>query len=147
MFKKWKQEWFDRKESELCQEFEKELNELKENLSNALDDQEAKLTSVTNSFETRHRDLIFSQNEIDELARRCELKKIELERLNAELLVQIRLLEAKASPEGIWAQAFTAGFNKSWDMMALQQEGFEKLKKLIRDEAINDTLGKRNGHH
>jgi hypothetical protein len=147
IFKKWKQEWFDREESKLCAEFEKELNELKDNLANALEDQEAKLISATNTFEMKQRDLIFSQREVDELNRRCELKKLELERLNSELLQQIRLMEAKGSPEGIWAQAFTAGFNKGFDMAYLQHEGFDRVKKLIRDEAINETLGKRNGHH
>ena len=147
MFKKWKEEWLDRNELKLAKEYESALNELKATLKATVDDEEAKLISLKNSFDIKKQSLIFSQNEVEEMTSRCDHKNRELARLNEELLTQIRIAEAKLSPEGVWAQAFTAGFNKAWDMMYLQNEGFDRVKKLVREEAINSTLGQRNGNN
>lgn len=67
-------------------------------------------------------------------------------RINEELRQQIHLLEAKASPSNVWAEAFTSGFNKAWDMMApLMEEGSAKVRQSIYDKGVNDTLKRLEG--
>jgi len=86
--------------------------------------------------------------ELDALKKRAEDKRIELESVNKELLDQIRLIEAKSSPSGVWAQAFSMGFSKAWDMMMpIINKGIEKREESISERAIEGVLrGMNNGH-
>lgn len=74
----------------------------------------------------------------DEVERQLELKT-KYEKASNELKEQLRILEAKASPDGVFIEAFGLGFSKAFDMMAdVIGAGFRKSKELLvnrtRDE-------------
>ena len=148
MFKKWKAEWLDRNEFKLAKEFEKDLNELKSSFTQTRQDWTKKCADLETESQVEYQKLLMSQEEILELSKRLDDRKVELARINEELRQQLRISEAKASPSNVWAEAFTCGFNKAWDMVIpIMSEGNERMKKLIEDKAITDTLRRMNGHN
>lgn len=149
LFDKWKEHWLRQNEDKLKTELEPRLNEIRSQFENTLKAEKERFDSIYADCKKQYEGLIFKQTEIDELSKRLDERKIALSRENEELKTQLRIIEAKASPSSVWTEAFTAGFNKAWDMMFLQQEGMEKVKKLIEDNAINETLSrmKLNGNY
>lgn len=71
----------------------------------------------------------------------CKDRREDLARTSTELREQLRLLEAKASPSHVWAEAFSLGFSKAWDMMLpLMKAGIGKSEQALFDEAVNAAL-------
>ncbi len=85
------------------------------------------------------------QDELEEQEKRVLDRRKELARVNDELKTQIRLIEAKASPDSVWAEAFGHGFSKAWDMMVpVMMSGIEKVKEQIRNQEIEESLPRLN---
>ena len=140
MFDKWKQEWFLKKQAELDQEFRPQFERMVETFERTKKEHEEKFEAVYLESKKKYQELIFQQTEIEELSKRLEERKLALAHENEELKLQLKLAEAKSSPSNVWAEAFTCGFSKAWDMMMLQNEGMEKVKKIIEDKAISKTI-------
>lgn len=85
--------------------------------------------------------LELDQFDVSELEKRVSDKKRDLETKNKELADQLRLIEAKASPDNVWIMAFQSGFSKAWGMMKpMMYEGFEKVKEEITTNAKLETI-------
>jgi len=81
------------------------------------------------------------KRELEDLKIRVEDRKKELIRVNEDLKTQIRLIEAKASPDHVWESSFSQGFSKAWDMMIpLMKKGIEKTHEKIRQEEIENSF-------
>ena len=92
---------------------------------------------LNSKMETLERD----KRSLDDVQTRVDDRQKELERVNAELKTQIRLIEAKASPDSVWQSAFSQGFSKAWDMMMpLMTQGIDKVKEKIRAEEIDASF-------
>ena len=51
-------------------------------------------------------------------------------------------------PANVWAEAFTLGFSKAWDMMApLMTDGVRRMEETIRTQAIEETLARLAPSH
>lgn len=131
--KKTKQRWLEDRIAKLESEFKGQLEHVEAAFTTALKQRE---------FEIKQK-----ENELRDLTQRLDDRKTELESKKNELREQIRLIEAKASPDSIWTSAFSAGFTKAWDMMQpLMTEGVHKMKQTIRDQAISETLSGLETH-
>jgi len=140
VFQNVKKKWIAAREEKLEAEFSDRLA----SLQRKYEEQESFVISEINE---REESLQRKQRDLEDIIRRTNDKKLELEKKNEELMVQIRLIEAKASPDHVWASAFQAGFSKCWDMMwEFQSEQVTKLREKIRNQAINETLGRLNGN-
>ena len=143
MFKKWKEEWLKKNEYKLKGEYEAKLASLEKDYKEVLD----LSNKVYSDSKKKYQELTFQQAELDELSTRLGERKLALAHENEELKQQLKIAEAKSAPSSVWESAFTCGFSKAWEMMKLQQEGFEKVKKIVEDKAINDTLRRLNGNN
>lgn len=148
-----KEEWLNRNEAKLKAEyasnfevmrknFDKEMNERMESYKKAVEIVDQNLKIEKAKLEIR-------ENEVKEIERSIEDKKIELAKKNEDLANQIRLIEAKASPDQVWVSAFGLGFSKAWDMMMpLMNEGNVRSRKIIEDQAIAETVKRMsNGNY
>lgn len=135
-----KKKWIDELEIKLREEFRLQIEAVQENF-------EAKKSKILEDLNRNESELILKQRDVEDLLKRFNDKKLELERKNNELSDQIRLIEAKASPDAVWSSAFQAGFMKCWETMwDFQAEQVIGLKEKIRTQAINETLGRLNGN-
>ena len=138
---KWKSEWLISHESRLCKEFDGQIETIKDTLTSTVAEWNKKKADLIKEIDRESNECSLQQNEYAIL-----LKKLEMSKKNVE--DQIRLLEAKSSPTNVWTEAFTAGFNKAWDMMLpIMYDGVLKSKKVIEDTAIQETLRRINGNH
>lgn len=132
-----KEAWFALKTAELETIYREELKELKEKQEASILTEKTKLLELEKAVKK----LELSQFDVDELTKRVDDKKIELMKGNKDLADQIRVLEAKSSPDQIWSGAFNSGFSKAWDMMIpVIYDGFNKVKQEISDNAKMETL-------
>jgi hypothetical protein len=135
---KWKAQWLIDHEAKLCKEFDGQIELLKDSLTATISEWNKKKDALIKEIERESAEFSLQQNEYSIL-----LKKLEMSKKSVE--DQVRLLEAKSSPTNVWTDAFTAGFNKAWDMMLpIMQEGVLKSKKVIEDTAIQETLKRIN---
>ena len=152
MFRRWKEEWWTKRESELIAEYATKEAAMKEDLADHLEADRVAFAARLEESESRIESIIqknirlkSDEAELNEYQRRVDDKRVELARLNSELLTQIRIAESKNSPSSIWEIAFTAGFSKAWDMMIpLMTDGVQRSKKLIEDTAISETIRRIN---
>lgn len=127
LFKKTKNKWLIRQEERLQNKFYIEL----EDIQKAIDE--------------KRESLVKSDRDVSDLLERSETKKLELEKMNVELREQIKLIEAKARPDSIWANAFSLGFSKAWDMaLPVMMDGFEKVKESIKEKEIDNSIPRLN---
>lgn len=115
-----KQAFFKKYESELRQKLDSQISEI----DRKLNDETQKQLAIID----------VKREELKELSRRVDEKKLELQQKNDLLLDQIKTLEAKASPSNVWANAFSEGFSKAWDMMVpIMADGVKRVEHSIRD--------------
>ena len=62
-----------------------------------------------------------------------EATKLLFESKNNELKQQIKLIEAKASPDSVWIEAFTLGASKNWDTI-------KSVQSVLNEKAIAGLL-------
>jgi DNA repair exonuclease SbcCD ATPase subunit len=141
-FKKVKESEFLASEIEKLEKmFESDFSALGSECEAIIDSRRKEHDSMIMAFEKSKKKLELAQYEIDELQRLTDDKKDSLEKKNKELAQQIRLIEAKASPDQVWISAFQSGFSKAWGMMKpVMYEGFDKVKQEISDNAKMETL-------
>lgn len=140
MFQNAKAKWLADREAKLEAEFQSVLTTLQDHFV-------SKKSQVMEKLKTRESELLRHERDVEDLLKRVSDKKLDLEKKNQELADQIRLIEAKASPDAVWSSAFQAGFMKCWETMwGFQADQVINLKEKIRSQAINDTLSRLNGH-
>ena len=138
----------------LRKEIELEIIEIKENRNKYLDkiesdfnkkvfeikDGEKELSNRKTMLEYEKMRMNAEEDNLKHLEKLVEQKRIDLERVREELKLQIRITEAKSSPEQVWTTAFESGFSKAWAMMVpVITDGLEKQKEMIRNKAIEET--------
>ncbi len=147
LIERWKREWWLKNASELAKEYQSKQIELEKNLSD-----EIRLTIQKLELE---RDVLYSkikseiekgkilEEEVLYREKNLESRKLELIKADNELKKQIATIEAKASPSSVWAEAFTAGANKTWDLIIpVMTENISKLKKKIEEDATAEAIAR-----
>ena len=137
-FKKVKEEeWVAEQLASLEAKFETEFSVLDEECKQILAQKEKEKDVLERSLKK----VELERFEADELYKRMMDKKVEYAKKNKELAEQIRMIEAKASPDNVWLSAFQTGFTRAWDMMKpVMYTGFDKVKQEISDNAKMETL-------
>jgi len=136
VFQNVKDKWFKAQEQKLLDEFAPKLEEIR-----------LSIDKQTSELIKRLEIIRLEQKELESLESRVQDRRTELERVNAELKDQIRIIEAKASPDQVWTSAFQAGFIKCWEnMWDFQADQVIRFKEKIRSQAINETLERLNGN-
>lgn len=98
---------------------------------------DSKYSAIKSELTEKVEELEKDKRDVDDLTTRVEDRRKELARVNEELKVQIRLIEAKSSPDVLWASAFSQGFSKAWDMMIpVMTKGLDKVCDKVRAEEI-----------
>ena len=148
-FSQFKNKWLQRMEAQLKREHAQRIAELLDQQTSARQQLNEELTQQLHTLQDELKKRIVAAEhklviEAETLAlREQQLKdrQLEAQRKAEELTHQIRLLEAKASPDQVWTNAFSLGFSKAWDMMyPLMQQGFGKSYDLILNDACEKTL-------
>ena len=122
--------WIKEQENKLLSKYSSVIDELEKKFDESLKKKEDELRLQTST-----------QYEVEQLNKRLEEKKIDLEKKNEELRQQIRVIEAKASPDKVWESSFSLGFSKAWDMMVpIMMNGMEKVKTQIKNSAHEDAM-------
>ena len=142
MWQKLKAQWLASQEVKLQAEFAPQLQHLQATLQEnetALSTRLARVTQEAQDVEVRSRD-------VRDLEQRLQDRKEELARQNDELRTQIRLIEAKSSPDSVWVEAFSRGYEKAWETMwPFFESNLTRVKEVIRRVAIDETLQNLHG--
>jgi len=125
-----------------CSTLSKELNLIQSNWNDNKNDLLEKIASEKLKIQ-------FSEEEVAYRLKQLEDRKIELIKTDNEVKMQIKLLEAKSSPNTVWLEAFTQGFSKAWDSInPIMMDNVLKSKKFIEENAIMETIKRNsNGNH
>lgn len=143
-----KEAWLASKLLELETEFDADLKAVKNICTEMIEEKEEELRELKKKYEKDimmneklNKKVEMSNFDLEENLKRVNDKKVELAKANKDLAQQIRLLEAKASPDQVWLSAFQMGFSKAWGMMKpVIYDGFDKVKQEISDNAKMETL-------
>ena len=122
--------------SRLKQELIVEENNLKDKYKQSVKNLETQIANTEHKLEMQK----LKELEVEEIYKRVQDRKEELQKANEELKSQIRLIEAKARPDQVWISAFTAGFNKACDSIPVLKDNIEKVKDVIKSDAIDSTI-------
>ena len=126
----WKKEWIEKNRLAL----EQELSERKVDFMKLTEQVEHENNKLKKALEIKNVELNLMIKTVDE--RIAEVRK-----KDSELHQQIKLIEAKASPDRVWCEAFSLGFSKAWDMIEqVQMDGLLRARKVIEDKAINRAI-------
>ena len=144
---KWKHEWWVKHSSDVVREYESKKIELISKL-------EKDMKINVEKFELQ-RDVIYAkvkaeikkgevlEEEVAYRLKNLEERKLELIQSDNDLKSQIKLLEAKAHPSGVWTEAFTLGVSKCWEMvLPVMSENLDKLKSKMKDDAIHEAIAR-----
>jgi len=154
LFDKWKNDWLEKRKGVLEIEFQYQLQEVEEahkrvirQLELTKDVAEKELEIKLQDFQHR-KELSLKRMELEEQEVEYRIKalgerKCELIKADNELREQIKLLQAKASPNEVWTHAFTTGVSKSLDMfIPTLTEGLDKFKSKIKEEALAEAIAR-----
>lgn len=142
---RWKSEWWIKESANLANQYESKKKDLVIKFESELLATELEWTQNKKLLENK---ICLEQQEINFRLDSIESRKQELLRVDNDLKTQIKIIEAKAHPSEIWAQAFTAGVTKSWDLIQpFMTENIEKIKKQLYDDAYTKAIGSLNGNH
>lgn len=137
LYLRYKNKWWARREAELTLACAAQEADLRRELQERLD----AVTSQQDAVTRQQDEVTRQQRDVEHLERTQRERKEALAKANEELHTQLRLLEAKAAPDQVWAEAFSHGFSKAWGMMQpLLLDGVKRLEEHIRTTAINETL-------
>lgn len=101
---------------------------------------EERLARKKDDLLASERTLNRQESDLEDLKKRNNDRRIELEKVNEELKAQIRLIEAKARPDSLFIEAFSLGVSKSWDSLTpIITANFDRLKDKIKNDAIEET--------
>ena|SRR3990167_3726490 len=139
---RWKEEWLNRNEYKLSQQFESDLSELKDIFESTKSD----LSKKINEIESK-------KFELDILSKTLDNQKQDILLKESELRKQISALNQRYTPETAFLEGFSQGVSKTWDSIyPIIYDQVIKSKKLIYDLAVEETLNnnpqwKSNGHN
>lgn len=144
---KWKQEWWLRNASNIAREFQHRQTDLENKLNH-----ESRINIQKLELE---RDILYAkikaeiekgnilEAEVEYREQILSDRKLELIRADNELREQIKLTQAKASPDQIWSQAFTTGVSKTLDMIIPTiTSGFDKFKVKVQEDAVQEAIAR-----
>ena len=138
MFKKIKNTIWSRIEKKALAELSENIKRLDNEISATIAKKELELELCDRELIALEKKRSFYDKEFEELKLLHETKSNELRQ-------QIKLLEAKASPDQVWVSAFTAGVSKAWDLMSdtyiLSNE--ETIRNIVKN-AENKLMGSVN---
>lgn len=150
---RWKEDWWKKEAENISREYQSKRNELQSRL-------DEEILEVHKSWKSRYeilsqeilseeKKISLKQEEVAYRLKTLEDRNLELIKTDNEVKMQIKLLEAKASPNAVWLEAFTQGFSKAWDSMnPIMMENVYKTKKAIEERAIMDILNRNsNGNN
>lgn len=149
MFNKWKEVWWAKNVEALSREYSAKKEEIISHLEEDLkqtkkvwDNERLKLQSEIDLGEHR---LSILQEDITYRKKLLEDRRMELILADNKVKEQIKLLEAKASPSGVWAEAFTLGVSKCWDLLLpAMTENIDKMKTRIKEDCAREAIGRFN---
>ena len=141
---RFRNDWLAKQEAKLKVEFAPKLAAIQESCQSA----ERSLLQQKNDLDRHKNDLDGRIQELERIKSQCDSQEIilkdrqvALEKANEELRTQLRLIEAKASPDSVWVEAFSLGYGKAWDTMAdIWQSGLAKAVEDARTNAIDQTI-------
>ena len=146
MFKKWKEEWWEKRQNDLCSQYSSIESSLKAELEELLEKDRTAFKNSLNEIEKATIELEYKKKEIEELSKRLDERKLELLQANDELKQQLRIIEAKSSPSSVFTEAFSLGVSKTWDLLLPVMVGnIEALKKKIYEDATFEAISRLNG--
>lgn len=123
-------------ESDMEKDFESQKISLEKKHREKLDDYKKELTEKEYERELGKRRLD------DETKEQLDLK-VRYEKANNDLREQIKLIEAKASPDNVYIEAFTLGFSKAFDMLEdVIGHGFRKSKDALINKVKDEERTK-----
>jgi len=145
LFQKWKNEWWIKECAKVASEYEDRKKDLEEILDEELlrtkEMLDLEIEVMRVGLESKKRKLTVEQEEVDYRLKNLEERKAELASADNYLKGQIKLLEAKASPSAVWAEAFGQGMSKSWDLMLpFMLENIDKLKMKLKEDAAMEAI-------
>ncbi len=139
LFKNVEAKWLASQESKLKAEFAPQLQALRETQRRQLED----LTRQSTTLQEKYRELERMQAQMLDQEAILADRKVRVEQANEECRTQLRLLEAKASPDSVWVEAFARGYEKAWETVwPIMASGVQNTKALIEQKAIEETLAR-----
>ena len=146
---KWKEEWLIKHEAEILAEYASQEAHLRETLKS---DMNQKITLMEIERDTLYAKtrLEIQKGEVLEEEIKYRLKNLEQHRLDLieednNLKQQIKVIEAKSHPSGVWTEAFTLGMNKCWELMLpIMSDNVEKVKLKLKEDAAKEAIGRFN---
>jgi len=127
---KWKREWLEKNRAVL----EKELDERKQDFVKFAERVEHENNKLNKALEIKNLELSLMIKTVDD-------RILEVCKKDNDLHQQIKIIEAKASPDKVWCEAFSLGFSKAWDMIEkVQMDGLLRARKVIEDRAIDRAI-------
>ena len=146
---KWKQEWLIKHEAEILAEYASQEANLRETLKSDMERNIAMLEIERDTIYAKTR-LEIQKGEVLEEEVKYRIKNLEQHRLDLieednKLKQQIKIIEAKSNPSGVWTEAFTLGMNKCWELMLpIMSENIEKVKLKLKEDAAKEAIGRFN---
>lgn len=146
---KWKHEWLVKHEAEIRLEYASQECKLVEFLKAEISRNISIMEIERDTLYAKTR-LEIQKGEVLEEEVRYRLKnledrKLELIEADKELKLQIKVIEAKSHPSGVWTEAFTLGMNKCWELMLpIMSENLEKVKLKLKEDAAKEAIGRFN---
>ena len=141
-----KQRWWEAREQRLRQEFapqEQGLLKTLEERQFVLEEHTAALGRQIRSLEHEQELVKRQEQDCEGLRQRLTDRQVELQRAQEEVKAQIRLTEAKATPDSVWLTAFSKGYEKAWESMwPVMLDGVQKVKQSIERQAIDATVSR-----
>lgn len=144
---RWKQEWWLKHAAEVAREFQSRQDDLEKRLN---DEIKVNLTRLELERDTLYAKIKVEiekgkilEEEVAYREKTLKDRKMELIQLDNDVKEQIKILEAKSSPSAVWAQAFTAGASKAWDLITpVMTENLSKLKIRMEEEAVQTAIAR-----
>ena len=134
-----KQRWWEARERHFRQEFAPQEQVLLKTLEERRIDLERQIRSLEHEQELVKR----QEQDCESLRQRLTDRQVELQHAQEEVKTQIRLTEAKATPDSVWLVAFAKGYEKAWESMwPVMLDGVQKVKQSIERQAIDATVSR-----
>lgn len=140
LHEKWKAKWWLKEASNIAGQYESERKSLEKQLSEGLKTMESEWAHRKELLQKR---LSLEEESVSYRIKNLADRELELIKADNDLKIQIRTIEAKASLSSVWAEAFSMGVSKTWDMLLpIMSENVDKLKSKMKEDAIHEAIGR-----
>lgn len=138
MFNSWKLWWLNDRKEKLEIEFANQIMDLRHKLES---DWISEREKVSRQIDEERISLMEKQKKLELDEEKLIERRFEVQNLTRDYEEQIKVLEAKVNPSGVWEQAFSAGVEKAWDfMIPLMRDNIVKATQAIKNEAIEELI-------